>query len=169
MNSNAKRKKITNQLGIATDVWKYHIAAYLSPLGVTRLRATCDFFRSKINNVSEEWKHLSPNNGLKKAALGGYRDLVDLFIPKGANNWDWVLRGASKGGYQDLVDLFISKGADRWSWALEGASEGGHKNLVNFFISKGANNWGLALEGASKGGHQDLVDFFQEKLNNYQA
>ena len=46
-----------------------------------------------------------------------------------------------QGGHKDLVEYFISKGANDWNWGMDRAAQGGHKDLVEFFISKGANNW----------------------------
>ena len=51
------------------------------------------------------------------------------------------MRGAARGGHKDLVNLFISKGANDWDMGMHGAAQGGHKDLVEYFISKGANNW----------------------------
>ena len=68
-------------------------------------------------------------------------------------------------GHKDLVDFFISKGANDWDWGMFSAAEGGHKDLVDFFISKGANSWNWAMHSAALGGHKDLVDFFKQKLN----
>ena len=53
---------------------------------------------------------------MEYAAKGGHRELVDFFISKGANDWNWAMAYATKGGHQELVDLFISKGANDWDW-----------------------------------------------------
>ncbi len=55
---------------------------------------------------------------IRNITIGGYRDLVDLMIEKGANNWNECLYGACKRGHRDLVDLMIEKGANNWSWSL---------------------------------------------------
>ena len=81
------------------------------------------------------------------------------------DDMDTAMRNAARGGHQELVDFFISKGANDWNYGMYGAAQGGHKDLVIFFISKGAYNWHSGMRKAAKGGHQDLVDFFQQKLN----
>ena len=43
---------------------------------------------------------------------------------------NWGLKDASYGGHRELVDLFINKGANSWNGALEGASKGGHRELA---------------------------------------
>ena len=53
----------------------------------------------------------------------------------------------------------ISKGANNWNYGLKGACKGGHKEIVNYMISKGANNWNNGLYGACKGGHIEIVDY----------
>ena len=63
-----------------------------------------------------------------------------------------------------LVDFFISKGANDWNYAVYGAAKGGHRDLVDFFISKGADKWNLCMVGAQEEGHQDLVEFFKSKM-----
>jgi hypothetical protein len=103
------------------------------------------------------------NWGICYAARGGHQELVNLFISKGADDWNNAMYYTAKGGYKDLVDFFIEKGAKNWNYAIYGAAEGGHKDLVDFFISKGATNWNYAMSGAARGGHKNLVDFFIEK------
>ena len=71
-----------------------------------------------------------------------------------------------KAGNISLIEYYITKGADHWNWAMTMAARGGHKNLVEFFINKGANNWNLGLKGAVEGGHKDLVEFFISKGAN---
>jgi hypothetical protein len=55
---------------------------------------------------------------------------------------------AAYGGYKELVDFLISKGANDWNLGMASAAHGGHKDLVDFFIKKGAGdlNWGCMLQ-----------------------
>ena len=43
---------------------------------------------------------------------------------------------AARGGHYKLVELFISKGANDWNYGMQGAAEGGHKDLVKWFRQK---------------------------------
>jgi hypothetical protein len=43
---------------------------------------------------------------------------------------------AARGGHKDLVEYFISKGADNWNYGMRGAAEGGHKELEEWFKQK---------------------------------
>ena len=53
----------------------------------------------KYLNGSEDW-----NGGMKYAAKGGHRDLVEFFIAKGADYWDGGMVYAAEGGHRDLVE-----------------------------------------------------------------
>ena len=79
---------------------------------------------------------LSGNN-----CRGGYKDLVELFVNKGADNWDYVMSRAARGGHKDLVEYFINKGVDDWNEGMYWAARGGHKDLVEYFINKGVDDW----------------------------
>jgi hypothetical protein len=106
------------------------------------------------------------NRAMSLAAKKGYRDLVDFFIGKGANNWNWGMEGAAEGGHRDLVDFFIQRGANDRDGGMYSAANGGHRDLVSFFIQKGATDWDLGMYYAANGGHRDLVDFFIQKGAN---
>ena len=74
--------------------------------------------------------------GLEGACKGGHRDLVDLMISKGANDWGFALQAACEGGHRDLVDLIIEKGKEGtwWKGGLVWARKGGHGGLVHHLI-----------------------------------
>jgi hypothetical protein len=110
----------------------------------------------EFNSQNKNWKEnyliltyysnkYTPNKAMEKVAEKGRIDLVDFFIEKGADDWNWGMRGAARGGHKELVDFFIEKGANDWDWGMYGAAEGGHKELVDFFIEKGANNWNWGM------------------------
>lgn len=88
--------------------------------------------------------------------------------PRRYNIYNEGLRRAAAAGERQLVDFFISKGACYWNWALGGAAIGGHRDLVDFFISKGATLFESALQRAKAAGHQDLIDFFKSKISALQ-
>ena len=126
---------------------------------------------------------------LYHAARGGHKDLVEIFISEGADNWNYGLHRAAQGGHKDLVEFFIEKGADDWNYGLHGAAKGGHKDLgeylkvtcgeklkelaktnstptvVEFFIDKGADDWDYGIQCATQRGHKDLIEYFQKKLS----
>jgi hypothetical protein len=149
---------------LSIDIWSV-IVVFCTPLTLVKIASTCRKLRGKFSqhpNITK-WKTLTPDEGLFDATKCGHRDLVDLFIAKGATNWNTALCYASRGGHRELVDLFITKGANDWNLALYYAARGGHRELVDLFISKRANDWNYALHGAKTGGHRELVDLFIAK------
>lgn len=107
------------------------------------------------------------NNAMGMASRVGYKDLVDFFISKGANNWEIGGLNAALGGKKDLVNFFISKGFNEWNAGMAFAAEGGYKDIIDLFISKGAYDWISGLEYAKEGGHNDLIRFFQQKIDPF--
>ena len=104
--------------GAPRDIWKGCIAPHLSPIALSRLRSCNKALHGWLfdSPVLAKWRTYTPDRGLYKAAMAGDHELVDLFISKGARDWDGALRGASNGGHRELVDLFISKGATDWDY-----------------------------------------------------
>ena len=54
------------------------------------------------------------NRGMNRAAQGGHKELVELFIEKNienglANDWNRGIRGAACGGHKELVEFFRQK------------------------------------------------------------
>ena len=128
------------------------------------LEAACQGSRERVNELVRQGADV--NSGMYGAAKGGYKDLVDLFIKKGATDWDWGMVCAAKGGHKELVDLFIKKGANHWNLGMCSAAKGGHKELVDLFIKNGANEWNYGMLGAVQGGYKELVDLFVKKGAN---
>jgi len=79
-------------------------------------------------------------------------------IQRGANGWNWGLRGACLGGHRDVVELMIQHGANNWNLGLHGACRGGHRDLTELMIQRGANNLNWGLYGACVRGHRELAE-----------
>jgi len=146
---------------------------------MNRLKNNFPDFKLENKNKSRTWKQTYlalvyysnkyfPDKRLRKLSKGGMKniDLIQFFIQKGANKWNWGMYGAARGGHKDLVQFFIENGANNWNRGMYFAARGGHKDLVDFFIEKDADEWNLGMEGAARGGHRGLVDFFIEKGAN---
>ena len=120
-----------------------------------------DILRSYGNNLT------GMNLRMSSAAQLGYRDLVDFFINKGANDWSGGLHYAAKGGHRHLVDFFIGKslsdgGNVAWDNALRGAIMGGHRDLIDFFIENGANNFIQAIYVAELYHKDHIVQYLKQ-------
>jgi len=78
----------------------------------------CQLYRSVALTSRGWWKTLKSDSDyqaatrckdLFDAALVGRRDMVELFISKGASNWDLGMHAAARGGHKDLVEFVKSK------------------------------------------------------------
>ncbi len=98
------------------------------------------------------------NCGLVGACRGGHRELANLMITHGANDWDYGLYHACRGGHRELADMMIVRGANDWNWGLYGACYSGHRELVDLMIAHGANDWNDGLYCACDGGHRELIE-----------
>lgn len=116
------------------------------------------FYLPEIENNPEfSW---NVNQIMARAAEKGCREIIDLAIGKGANNWNLGMSMAIQKNHSNLIDFFIEKGANDWNWGMIIAALTGNQKLVEFFIIKGANNWNKGLVNATMGNHQELVEFF---------
>ena len=82
---------------------------------------------------------INNKNDLSKAYETG--DYLSVTQSKFNKNWvDFGLIGACSGGCKEMVELMIAKGADDWNNGLIGACLGGHKEMVELMIAKGADD-----------------------------
>lgn len=89
-----------------------------------------------------------------------------LSIIKSKKNELWLnqgFRSACKGGHKELAELMIIKGADDYNIGLYNTCRGGHKELVELMIIKGASDWNRARNAGRQGGHQELVELMIPK------
>jgi hypothetical protein len=52
-----------------------------------------------------------PDRGLKGACIGGHKELAELMIARGANDWNYGLSGACFAGHKELAEFMIARGA----------------------------------------------------------
>ena len=110
-------------------------------------------------------------NGMKFAAVGGNRNLVDFFIEKAKSEgeewsrfyWNAGLFWSARGGYIDLMKFFIAKGADSLNHALYSAAVESRRDAIDYLISQGANDWSEGLRGAKQARNEELIKFFETK------
>lgn len=110
-----------------------------------------------------EWIDRSPYDciwGLEYACLGNspdHREIVELLISKGANNWHTGFMSACEGGNRKIIELMISKGVKDWRRGLVRACAGGHREIVELMIAKGAYYyWNQGLAEACQSGHREI-------------
>jgi hypothetical protein len=74
--------------------------------------------------------------GLYYACLFGHRDIVDILIENGANNWNNGLVGACSGNNLDLVKLMYYKGATNLQFVLLEAAKCGYIEICTFLVQQ---------------------------------
>jgi ankyrin repeat protein len=129
------------------------------------------YFAIDSNNVYDlakngEWEAVAMRNtfeALRGACRGGYIELVQFMIERGANDWNYGLWNACYGDHIEIVWLMIEKGAYDWNYGLLGACQSGHIELVQLMIEKGADDWNGGLMNACFGGHVELIRLMIEK------
>jgi hypothetical protein len=126
------------------------------------LKCACRGGHREIVNLVLSKGENDYNKGLYGACRGGHHELVQLMLSKGAN-CGWGLCGACKGGHLDLVQLMLSKGTTHYDWGLWGACQGGQREMVDLMISKGATDYNSGLTDACRSGHQEIVELMISK------
>lgn len=120
-------------------------------------------------------KGITTRYSLEYSAKSGNKELVDLFLEKGYNDYQEAFLGAISGGHKDLVEFFDGY-LDNWPEKnIEGLYEAvrvGNMEMVNLFIKKNkkltVGNLNNAMYEAIWKGHEDIVKFFVKKgANNY--
>ena len=104
-------------------------------------------------------KILNFNLGLYGACRGGFKDLAQLMIERGAVNWNDGLQGACRGGFKYLAQMMIDRGANDWNEGLWSACYGGHRDLAQWMMDLGARNLDWGLLSACYGGNKDLAQW----------
>lgn len=118
-----------------------------------------------INSASNRKSPFQSSEQLFYSCMHGLRNILNLLIEHGANDWDSGLRGACAGGHLDLVKLMINKGATFIDNGFALACEHGHLEIVEmlFGLVYNINDsfnicLNLGLYAASIGGHINIVD-----------
>ena len=97
------------------------------------------------------------------AAAGGHKELVQLMLDKGANNYNDGLAFAALGGHMDIVQLMLDKGADPNN-GLSGAALVGHMDIVQLMLDKGATNLDYALRVSEHFGHTECAELIRAAM-----
>ena len=72
------------------------------------------------------------NYAMFAAAYGGYLDIVNLMIDKGAADFNMAMCLAAGKGYLDIVKCLIEKGATWFNGAMYYAADEGHTEIVEY-------------------------------------
>lgn len=80
---------------------------------------------------------------LKGAADRGNARLVGILLAKNPEvRLNWPLWGAAKRGHKEVVELLVDKGANDFNWSVQGAIENGHSELAGWLVDKAKQSGG---------------------------
>ena len=126
-----------------------------------------------INSASNRKSPFQSSEQLFYSCMHGLRNILNLLIEHGANDWDSGFRGACAGGHLDLVKLMINKGATFIDNGFLNACEHGHLEIVEmlFGLVYNINDsfnicLNLGLYAASIGGHINIINLLISKGAN---
>lgn len=110
------------------------------------------------------------DEALYEAARVANTELIELCIERGAY-LERGLQGAARGAHRELVHMFLNKGATNVNAALMSAASSGDKGLVEFFIVRGAHVvlFQIALGNAAAKGHKNIVEYLIEEHGVYSS
>ncbi len=93
-----------------------------------------------FSNSATFWGRIPPkkitHELMESAAQGGLKDIVELMIQYGANNWYGGLNAAASGGRCDLFEMFLEKGANPTDDTLSEAIRGGKQSIIDYLVKK---------------------------------
>jgi hypothetical protein len=69
---------------------------------------------------------------------------------------------AAAGGYLDIIEFLISKGAKRFKNALEWGARNNRLDIVKFFQGKGVSDYERAKELADEWGHKEIFNYLNQ-------
>ena len=135
---------------------------------ISRLRAISTCFHRVIPDTAHDYRHGTIDSQLLRAAKGGYIDVIELLIRKGANDWNYGLYGACRGGSIEAAKLMIRRGANQWTVGFWCACCGGSLELVKLMIEMGADRWDVGWHGAKEWRQQHIVEYLEIYIDENQ-
>ena len=112
-----------------------------------------------IEHSSKLNEFVSLGFGLHCACFYNQREVIDLMIELGVNDFDGGLVSAGESGHVNIMRRMMECGADDLNRGLRGACKGGNMKAIQLMIDCGAENYRRGLRGARVGGHQTAIDF----------
>lgn len=102
--------------------------------------------------------HQSFNRAMAEASRWGHRDIVNIMIDMGADNYNWAMAAAANGGHDDIVDQMMILGGNSYNWTMASAASGGHQKIVSRMLEFEADCYDWAMTNAATYGHINIVD-----------
>lgn len=98
---------------------------------------------------------------LDVAAKKGDMNMIRYLISNSDQdiNWNAGLFGACEGGFREIIDFMIQKGADNLNQGIASAALSGHIHIIQYLLSLGGNLSSHALEVAVRGNQLATVKY----------
>jgi ankyrin repeat protein len=116
----------------------------------------------------------SPSLVLPAAARGGYIEVVERIVSRGADRIVYSMEQAARGGHLKIVQLLLDRingingDATLYNCALGKAAKSGNTQIIQLLLNRGADAYGYALTKAAKKGHLEIVQMMlQYNVTNY--
>jgi hypothetical protein len=103
---------------------------------------------------------------LNLAVMHGQLHILHLFgnINQNMDIWRRVAREAACRGLKDILQLAINNGADNFHDIGSAAAEGGYLNIVKWIMSKYALSIVTIIYSASRGGYNHIISYFTQYI-----
>lgn len=116
-------------------------------------------------HLVEKYHQANQNFGLVGACEGGFKEIAQEMLDKGANNLRWAFRAACRGGYNHIIDWLLEMNPRILNWGIRGAAQGGHLNLLKRLFEMGGDEYNYALYGATMGGSLPILEWLNTHHN----
>jgi hypothetical protein len=98
---------------------------------------------------NEEHVNWDCNIGLSYVCERGYRDILDILVTCGANDFNNGLYYACKGGQKEIAELMVYYGATATCNATMGACSSNRPEMIHWLIQKTVElDWNMIFENA---------------------
>lgn len=125
---------------------------------------------NKVEHISSQILNL--NDLLKDACKGGNRDIVQLIIQNGANQWFDAFNNACEKSHLHIMrllfDTFNSQqplSKDNLQQSLQFACASGNMNCVCFVLNQGAKETEYSFYQSISSGNIEMIDHFFHYIN----
>lgn len=109
------------------------------------------------------------NSGLRFSCLYGHKDIVKLILEYCDHDLDFnrYLSCACWNFHKDIAELMIGYGANDFNQCLYEACLNGRKDIVDYTIKLGANGWNGGLCSACFGNHEEISEYMIKRGATY--
>lgn len=99
-------------------------------------------------------------NTIYQAAKNGDMHMIQYIISQSIDiDWNGGLEGAAYGGFRNIIDFMIDKGATNIDKGIDSAALGGHMDIIKYLVTLGGNISPKTLTSAIRGEHLQIIEY----------